>query len=96
VIDIDAAREQLLDDGVMTVVGRPQQRGIAVGIGDLRFSAGFEQRGRNWRVTGFVRVNNVSDRQYIGSVIVSDANNRFYEPAPGRNWLAGISGEFRF
>ena len=58
--------------------------------------AGFEQRGRNWRVTEFVRVNNVSDRQYIGSVIVSEANNRFYEPAPDRNWMVGVGGEFRF
>jgi iron complex outermembrane receptor protein len=58
--------------------------------------AGFEQRGRNWRLSEFVRVNNVSDRQYIGSVIVAEANNRFYEPAPGRNWLAGVAASFSF
>ena len=52
--------------------------------------AGFEQRGRNWRISEFVRVDNVSDRDYIGSVIVSEANNRFYEPAPGRNYLVGV------
>jgi iron complex outermembrane receptor protein len=58
--------------------------------------AGFEQRMRKWRLTEFVRVNNVSDRQYIGSVIVAEANNRFYEPAPGRNWLAGVSASLSF
>ena len=58
--------------------------------------AGFEQRGRNWRVTEFVRVNNLTDRQYIGSVIVAEANNRFYEPAPERNWLAGVAATFTF
>jgi iron complex outermembrane receptor protein len=58
--------------------------------------AGFEQRGRNWRVAEFVRVNNIADRQYIGSVIVAEANNRFYEPAPDRNWMVGVNGEFRF
>jgi iron complex outermembrane receptor protein len=58
--------------------------------------AGFEQRMRKWRLTEFARVNNVSDRQYIGSVIVAEANNRFYEPAPGRNWLAGVSASFSF
>lgn len=58
--------------------------------------AGFEQRGRNWRVTEFVRVNNLSGRQYIGSVIVAEANNRFYEPAPGRNWLAGVAASYSF
>ena len=58
--------------------------------------AGFEQRGRNWRVTQFARVNNLSGRQYIGSVIVAEANNRFYEPAPERNWLAGVAASYSF
>jgi iron complex outermembrane receptor protein len=58
--------------------------------------AGFEQRGRNWRIAEFVRVDNVSDKQYIGSVIVSEANNRFYEPAPGRNYLVGVQASLQF
>jgi len=63
-------------------------------IGNLR--AGFEQVGKRWRVREFVRVDNVTDKNYVGSVIVADGNRRFYEPAPGRNWLVGISGEFAF
>jgi iron complex outermembrane receptor protein len=43
-----------------------------------------------------VRVDNIADREYIGSVIVADGNRRFYEPAPGRNWLAGVSAELTF
>jgi len=58
--------------------------------------AGFEQVGRRWRVSEFVRLNNVSGKQYIGSVIVADANGRYYEPAPERNWLAGVSASYRF
>jgi iron complex outermembrane recepter protein len=58
--------------------------------------AGFEQRGRNWRVSEFVRVDNLTDRQYIGSVIVSEANNRFYEPAPTRNFLVGVQASLQF
>jgi iron complex outermembrane receptor protein len=42
-----------------------------------------------WRQ--FVRVNNLFDRSYAGSVIVGDTNGRFFEPAPGRNWFAGVS-----
>jgi len=38
-----------------------------------------------------VRVNNVFDRRYAGSVIVGDTNGRFFEPAPGRNWFIGAS-----
>ncbi len=58
--------------------------------------AGFEQRGRNWRIAEFVRVDNVGDKQYIGSVIVSEANNRFYEPAPTRNAMIGAQASFQF
>jgi iron complex outermembrane receptor protein len=54
---------------------------------------GLEQRGRAWRLTEFLRVDNVADRRYIGSVIVADANGRFYEPAPGRNWIVGVTAE---
>jgi iron complex outermembrane receptor protein len=41
--------------------------------------------------SAFVRVNNVFDRNYAGSVIVDDGNGRFFEPAPGRNWFIGTS-----
>ena len=43
------------------------------------------------RVSGFVRVNNLADRNYVGSVIVGDTNGRFFEPAPGRNVYVGAS-----
>jgi iron complex outermembrane receptor protein len=63
-------------------------------IANLR--AGFEQRRKDWRFTEFVRVDNITDKQYVGSVIVAEANRRFYEPSPGRNWLVGISAELTF
>jgi iron complex outermembrane receptor protein len=43
----------------------------------------------------FVRVNNLFDRNYAGSVIVGDGNGRFFEPAPGRNWFVGGSVEVK-
>jgi len=46
-----------------------------------------------WRE--FVRVNNIFDRNYSGSVIVGDTNGRFFEPAPGRNWFLGASVDVR-
>ena len=58
--------------------------------------AGLEQRRRNWRLTEFVRVDNVADRRYIGSVIVAEANARYYEPAPERGFLVGVSAELKF
>jgi iron complex outermembrane receptor protein len=58
--------------------------------------AGFEQRGGRWRVSEFLRLDNITDRSYAGSVIVADANRRFYEPAPGRNYLLGIEAVLAF
>ena len=45
-------------------------------------------------LTGFVRVRNLFDQDWVGSVIVNEANARYYEPAPGRTWVAGISTVF--
>jgi iron complex outermembrane receptor protein len=58
--------------------------------------AGFEQRGKNWRFSEFVRIDNITDRRYIGSVIVAATANRYYEPAPGRNFLLGIQATANF
>ncbi|MCC7982599.1 TonB-dependent receptor, partial [Klebsiella pneumoniae] len=33
----------------------------------------------------FGRIDNLFDREYVGSVIVNESNGRYYEPAPGRN-----------
>ena len=63
-------------------------------VANLR--AGFEQRGKKWRLTEFARIDNITDRQYIGSVIIADGNNRFYEPSPGRNYLLGINAQLSF
>jgi len=38
----------------------------------------------------FARVDNLFDRQYAGSVIVNEANARYFEPALGRTWLVGV------
>jgi iron complex outermembrane recepter protein len=49
-----------------------------------------------WRLKQFVRLNNLLDRKYVGSVIVGDSNQRYYEAAPGRNWVAGVSAQYSF
>ncbi len=57
---------------------------------------GFEQRGAGWRLQEFLRIDNVGDKAYVGSVIVNDGNGRFYEPAPGRNVLVGVQASIEF
>ncbi|MEO5560543.1 MAG: TonB-dependent receptor [Dokdonella sp.] len=38
----------------------------------------------------FARVDNLFDRAYAGSVIVNDANGRYFEPAPDRTLMLGV------
>lgn len=61
-------------------------------IANLRVTA--EQRLNHWRLSEFARLDNLFDRNYVGSVIVGDTNSRYYESAPGRNWMAGINARY--
>ena len=59
------------------------------------FAALVQQSGR-WRISEFVRIDNLTDRNYAGSVIVNDGNGRYYEPSPRRNYLLGVQASLRF
>ncbi|HRO37132.1 TonB-dependent receptor [Thauera sp.] len=61
---------------------------------NLRLSA--EQRQGPWTFGQLLRLDNVLDRKYVGSVIVSDSNKRYYEPGPERSVYAGVSASYRF
>jgi iron complex outermembrane receptor protein len=58
-------------------------------------SGGYGMDLATYHLNTFVRVNNLFDRDYVGSVIVNDGNGRFFEPGPGANWLAGFSVTFK-
>jgi iron complex outermembrane receptor protein len=62
----------------------------------IGFRFGFEQRASDWTLKEFLRVDDLGDRRYAGSVIVNEANQRFFEPAPGRGVLVGISAQYGF
>jgi iron complex outermembrane receptor protein len=44
-----------------------------------------------WRWRPFARIDNLFDRRYAGSVIVNEGNSRFFEPAPTRTFLIGVT-----
>lgn len=44
----------------------------------------------------FGRIDNLFDREYVGSVIVNESNGCYYEPAPGRNYGIGLNLAWRF
>ncbi|WP_166170849.1 TonB-dependent receptor [Acinetobacter sp. SA01] len=54
-------------------------------------NAGYVWKQADWKVRTFARVDNLFDKDYVGSVIVNEGNGRFFEPADGLNWSAGLS-----
>lgn len=58
--------------------------------------ARFEQVVGPWTWRQFVRVDNLTDRRHVGSVIVNDGNGRFFEPGAGRTLAAGVELVRRF
>lgn len=42
------------------------------------------------RLEALVRVDNLLDKDYAGSVIVNEGNSRFFEPAAPRTWYVGL------
>ena len=52
---------------------------------------GYKWTVNDWAFNTFARVDNLFDKDYSGSVIVNESNKRFFEPAEGRNWSAGLS-----
>jgi len=68
----------------------------APGNGVAALFVGYVKRSDRWEFNTFARVDNLFNKQYIGSVIVNEGNTRYFEPAPRRNWTVGISGTYRF
>lgn len=57
---------------------------------------GYAWKYADWGINGFARIDNLFDKNYAGSVIVNDSNSRFFEPADGRNWSAGLKVSKQF
>ena len=63
-------------------------------LANIRFAYSHQIGG--WKLSEFVRVDNVTNTKYIGSVIVNESNGRFYEPAPGRSYMVGVNASYAF
>jgi iron complex outermembrane receptor protein len=59
-------------------------------------ATGLVQRRSDLRLTEFVRLDNLTDRNYVGSVIVNETSSRFFEPAPRRSWTIGLQAALQF
>ena len=67
------------DDGVL--------KGLGTGVTNARISWD-GMAGGAW-IKPFIGVNNIGDREYVGSLTLNATFGRVYEPAPGRNWYIG-------
>jgi iron complex outermembrane recepter protein len=57
---------------------------------------GYRWKAAGWTWDGVARVDNLFDRKYAGSVIVNEGNSRFFEPAPGRQFLVKLTASKSF
>ena len=63
-------------------------------VANLR--AGYSQDFRDFTLTAFGGVNNLTGQNYIDNLRINDNNARFFEPAAGRNYHGGASVSYHF
>ena len=73
---------------------RNSQAAPGYGVVNLAVARSFGFGRSNLRA--FVRVNNMLDKEYVGSVIVNEANQRYFEPAPTRAAYLGATARLAF
>ncbi|SNY50785.1 iron complex outermembrane recepter protein [Arsukibacterium tuosuense] len=64
----------------------------------IHFSASVhsQQRYQHWQFSQWLSLNNITDKAYVGAVVVNQANGRSFEPAAGREFAAGIAVSYRW
>lgn len=58
--------------------------------------AGYSVQVGRARIALGARLDNLANKRYAGTVIVNEGNGRFFEPAPGRNWLITANVQYAF
>jgi len=61
-------------------------------VSNLRFGAEFEAGGT--RLSPFIGINNLTDETYFSNIRINSFGGRYFEPAPDRNFYAGITVDF--
>jgi iron complex outermembrane receptor protein len=80
---------EVLHSGPIAVDDRDGDATAASTIASVR--GGWRHAAGPWRLAAWVRVDNATDARHVGSVIVNEAQRRFFEPSAGRAWFAGAS-----
>ncbi len=64
------------------------------GYGVTSLRGGFSQKVGGWKINEFARIDNLFDKEYVGSIYINDGNQRYYAPAAERTWLIGLSASY--
>ena len=70
---------------------KPQRDFINEAYRSVDLRTGFRPRRQALAFEFFLGINNVFAESYNGSIVPNAAGDRFFEPAPGRNWYVGGS-----
>ena len=66
----------------------------AAGYGLLNLEMARQWTTARGPLRAFARIDNLLDQRYIGSVIVNDGNQRYYEPGPDRAFTVGLQWQW--
>src|SRR3984885_1244679 len=83
------------EQGRARIYADDRNTAAAPGYWETNWRAGLEQQTPRWEFSEFVRLDNVTDRTYVGSVIVDESNSRYFEPAPGRTAYVMLNARWR-
>lgn len=73
-----------------------QNSAYAPGYFTAGIAGGFRQKLGPLGFNEFLRVSNILNRTYVGAVVIAANNGQYYEPAPGRNFVVGMTAKYRF
>jgi len=68
---------------------------FAPGYWETDWRAGFTQRTPHWQLSEYLRLDNLTNRTYVGSVIVNASGGQYFEPEPGRTALLMFTAKWR-
>ena len=68
---------------------------FAVGYWGTDWRAGFTQRTSRWQLSEYLRLDNLTNRSYVGSVIVNASGGQYFEPKPRHTALLIFTAKWR-
>jgi iron complex outermembrane recepter protein len=85
----------LEEQGRAGIYADDRNTAFAPGYWETNWHAGFDQQTGRWQLSEYLRLDNLTDRAYVGSVIVNESNSRYFEPEPGRTAYVMFTAKWR-